>query len=436
MLRSLERPARLRVPIIALFVLGCALLGAPSAHAITRDAVLTRAQSWADSPVPYSQSKYHLGYRTDCSGYVSMCWSTGTSWATSSFGAVTHRIPTAQLKPGDAMLKKGYHIRLFEGWVDATHTSYVAYEANTVVAVIRIHSFADDLAVGYVPTRYNSISDGSPPNDMLRNRSFDVWTRSWSSASDQPVWWTVSGPARRTLAVHRTDLRRTGRNSLALLNPGDDPVTFTELSQTASVAAGSLYRLSAWARGASDPAGVSLRITYLGAAGASLAETSTSGDRWSLDNASFRQMSAMTTAPAGAVNARVTVRLAGGTTLGAPGTSVTLDDISLARPQITVGIKPSKSSARVGTTVALSGSVSPASQSAVAATVYVQKPGSAWRRLVAAPLGASSGMTSTWRATFAFKQGMRKGIYRFRMTVPGFAGYLGATSTVASVRLR
>jgi hypothetical protein len=121
-LRSTERFARFRVLFVAAFALALTLLSAPGAQAITRDAVLTRAQAWVDSPVPYSQSKYHLGYRTDCSGYVSMCWSTGTSWATSSFGAVTHRIPTAQLRPGDAMLKKGYHIRLFEGWVDATHT--------------------------------------------------------------------------------------------------------------------------------------------------------------------------------------------------------------------------------------------------------------------------------------------------------------------------
>ena len=230
MLRSTERPVRLTVSLTALVIFASVLLGAPSAQAITRDAVLTRAQAWVDSPVPYSQSKYHLGYRTDCSGYVSMCWSTRTSWATSSFGAVTHRITTAQLKPGDAMLKKGYHIRLFEGWVDAAHTSYVAYEANTVVAVIRIHSFADDLAVGYVPTRYNSIADGAAPNDVLRNRSFDVWAQSWSRAGDQPVWWTVSGPARGTLVAHRTDIRHTGRNSLELRNPSSNPSDVTELS--------------------------------------------------------------------------------------------------------------------------------------------------------------------------------------------------------------
>jgi hypothetical protein len=39
---------------------------------ITRAQILARAQTWVDAKVPYSQSAYRDGYRTDCSGYVSM----------------------------------------------------------------------------------------------------------------------------------------------------------------------------------------------------------------------------------------------------------------------------------------------------------------------------------------------------------------------------
>jgi hypothetical protein len=195
---------------VALLVLALTVLAPASALAITRDAVFTRAQSWVDRPVPYSRVKHHLGYRTDCSGYVSMCWATGTSWSTSSFHSVTHRITTSQLKPGDALLKKGYHIRLFQGWTDATHTSYVAYEANTIVAVVRVHAIADDLKAGYVPVRYDRVTDGAKPLNVLRNRSFDAWTRTWGPQGEQPVWWEVSGAEWETLALHRTDIRRTG----------------------------------------------------------------------------------------------------------------------------------------------------------------------------------------------------------------------------------
>ena len=126
-----------RTALVAVVALALALsaLGATSALAITRNTVLYRAQRRVDMPVPYSQAKRYAGYRTDCSGYVSSCWATGTSWNTRTFFRVTHRISVSELRPGDAMLKKGYHIRLFYGWVDDAHTSYVAYEsANGQVA--------------------------------------------------------------------------------------------------------------------------------------------------------------------------------------------------------------------------------------------------------------------------------------------------------------
>jgi len=175
--------------LLAVLAVAITLVGATSASAISRDQVLARGQVRVDAPVPYSQSRYYAGYRTDCSGYVSMAWSTKTSWSTRSFHLVTHRITTSQLKPGDALLKKGTHIRMFYGWVDAAHTQYVAYEtANGSYAGTRIHAIAEDLAYGYVPTRYNRITDSPKPLNALQNGSFDVWSRSWTGA-EHPVWW-------------------------------------------------------------------------------------------------------------------------------------------------------------------------------------------------------------------------------------------------------
>jgi len=142
-----------------------AAFSATSAQAITRTDVLVRAQKRIDSPVPYSQTKYYAGYRTDCSGYVSSCWGTGTSWSTSSFYKVSHTIKSSQLLPGDAMLKKGYHVRLFYAWLDDAHTQYVAYEsAYGQVAGCRVHSMAEDLNFGFVPNRY----DNRPDNPYRR----------------------------------------------------------------------------------------------------------------------------------------------------------------------------------------------------------------------------------------------------------------------------
>jgi hypothetical protein len=41
---------------------------------ITRSEIIARADTWMHPPVPYSQDAYKGGYRTDCSGYVSMAW--------------------------------------------------------------------------------------------------------------------------------------------------------------------------------------------------------------------------------------------------------------------------------------------------------------------------------------------------------------------------
>jgi hypothetical protein len=241
------------------------------------------------------------------------------------------------------MLKKGYHIRLFYGWLDPAHTEYVAYEANTKVAVCRIHSLADDLAFGYVPTRYDHISGSVTSTNLLHNGNFNSWVDSWSSPGQQPVWWQTDGQWGasfnqwdRALVSHRKDTYRSARNSAKLVNPEADAATYTELSQTASVTAGASYRLTAWAKTAFDPHSVELRLVYLNALGQSLAETTATGDAWHLDNSAFKRMSVASTTPSGAVSAIASVRLSGGSTTDAsgtivPGTSAMLDDISLTR---------------------------------------------------------------------------------------------------------
>src|SRR5262245_16479991 len=53
-----------------------AATGTPAlAPLIARSDVIARAETWhphTDQRIPYSQTAYHDGYRTDCSGYASM----------------------------------------------------------------------------------------------------------------------------------------------------------------------------------------------------------------------------------------------------------------------------------------------------------------------------------------------------------------------------
>lgn len=443
----MERARRLayltaRSAFVLSFAAVCLLAGAVDALAISRDEVLSRAQQRVESPVRYSQSAYYRGYRTDCSGYVSMCWKTGTSWSTRSFHLVTSPIRTSDLKPGDALLKPGYHIRLFYGWLDEERTRYLAYESGYgTVAVGRIHSIADDLSFGYKPVRYDRISDSPAPRNLLKNPAMSVWARAWRDAPLQPMWWDVPAPWGSTFAVRRGFAYRSGRWALELRNPSADTGSVVTMAQAVPVRPNTAYRLGVWARTASDPSAVALSLTYLDGAGDTIEETSTAGDRARLNDLGFRHMSLLTTSPATAARARVTISLAGRERVDASGTvtagtSVLLDDASLVRPQLAATTAVSRSTAYNGTRVTVRGTSSPAASVGATATIYVRRPGSATYVPFARRAVTASGSGGAWSAGYRFTRSMPRGTYRFRAVLPAVPGHLGTTTSSVTVRLR
>lgn len=141
------------------------------AAAITRTDVMVRARVWVSTKVAYSMEAYHDGYRTDCSGFVSMAWRADDSYTTRSIFLVTHDIAKDDLKPGDALLwRKTFgdeigHIRLFGGWLDSAHSWYWVYEETAVAgtAVRTEYSWAGSVD-GYRPIRYDHIAEDPPPS--------------------------------------------------------------------------------------------------------------------------------------------------------------------------------------------------------------------------------------------------------------------------------
>jgi hypothetical protein len=102
-----------------------------------RRRALDRAFSWYDAKVPYSQTRSYQGYRTDCSGYVSMCWELGPSYTTASFisgGGESFLLGSyGDLVPGDALVHRSNgagHMVLFLGWDDAAHSRACVLEEN------------------------------------------------------------------------------------------------------------------------------------------------------------------------------------------------------------------------------------------------------------------------------------------------------------------
>ncbi|WP_441247641.1 hypothetical protein [Kitasatospora sp. McL0602] len=101
---------------------------------ITRATIIQRARTWVDIGLKYNQAGSHAGYRTDCSGYVSMCWQLDRSDDTTGFvpSGEAVFITKAALRAGDALLNDAPgndgHIALFESWDDSSQDSYTGYE--------------------------------------------------------------------------------------------------------------------------------------------------------------------------------------------------------------------------------------------------------------------------------------------------------------------
>lgn len=112
---------------------------AASVPKVTRAQVIARAKTWhphTSSRVPYSQTKTHGGYRTDCSGYASMALrlpKPGPNTVGLASSTYSTRISMSRLKTGDLVIdaigsNTTRHVVIFEKWTSSKHTAYWAYE--------------------------------------------------------------------------------------------------------------------------------------------------------------------------------------------------------------------------------------------------------------------------------------------------------------------
>lgn len=173
-------------------------LAAPSAAgAISRSWVLERAKVWVRAKVPYRQKRsatvegslvptstpghLYVGYRTDCSGFVSMAYNLRTksgapySLSTATLRPRLTRIAKADLKPGDVILRPNDlvidgrrvaygHVVIFGGWTDSTRAYYVGYHESSsrkgaVRTIIRYGVSGFGSETGFAPYRYTAVRD-------------------------------------------------------------------------------------------------------------------------------------------------------------------------------------------------------------------------------------------------------------------------------------
>ncbi|WP_229075517.1 FG-GAP-like repeat-containing protein [Actinoplanes sp. DH11] len=136
---------------------------------ISRTEVISRAQTWVAAQVPYSMDAYYGGYRTDCSGFISMALKTSGSYWTGNLHEIGTPIAFNGLKPGDflnyhnpANPNNGSHVVLFDRWVGAVGGDFWIYEQTPPRAVHRKWSQTSNRVLSnYKPMRYVKIQDSA-----------------------------------------------------------------------------------------------------------------------------------------------------------------------------------------------------------------------------------------------------------------------------------
>ena len=168
---------RARIFIAAILTAAAILCAQAPAMAIHRSVVVTRGKAWLVDHVPYSQSRYHESYRTDCSGFVSMCWGLTTRDG-SALSLSTRTLPTTKgiasliatsaLLPGDIMVDPGHHAFLFVGWTDSTHASMITLEegGSATGTLSRVRT-TKALSPGYRPYRRIGVESDPRYTDYL-----------------------------------------------------------------------------------------------------------------------------------------------------------------------------------------------------------------------------------------------------------------------------
>lgn len=79
--------------------------------------------------VPPPESSLPVG--VDCSGFVSRCWRLKEKRSTRDLIEDCRQLPNFDdLRPGDAINKRGFHVALFKEWLDTEHDKMRVFEAG------------------------------------------------------------------------------------------------------------------------------------------------------------------------------------------------------------------------------------------------------------------------------------------------------------------
>ncbi|MEU9234559.1 FG-GAP-like repeat-containing protein [Streptomyces subrutilus] len=206
---------------------------------ITRSMVISRAKSWVGIGLDYNWGGKHGGYRTDCSGFVSMAWDLDSSLTTDSFEprGVVQSIGKSDLKAGDALLDNdsgaGGHIVIFEKWANSDHTKYWGFDFTPSGVHHRVYDYPYYPGYGpYYPVRNKNVVDDvtTPPpppagmTDLVAvNINGDAVDDVVGVEASTGKLWLYKGSSTGTIATgsQRVEIGSGGWNGMSNLAGGD-----------------------------------------------------------------------------------------------------------------------------------------------------------------------------------------------------------------------
>jgi hypothetical protein len=131
-----------------------------------RGEAISRGFEWLDAKVPFSKTGRREEYRTDCSGFVSMCWELGAPGKTTKdfgkAGSKTQKLDSYdKLVPGDGFVLAGQHSFLFLGWNDAEKKGACVLEQSSTKndMQFRVRTQAGLKKDGFVPIRADAFAN-------------------------------------------------------------------------------------------------------------------------------------------------------------------------------------------------------------------------------------------------------------------------------------
>ena len=160
----------------------------------------------------------------DCSGFVSRCWNISTKYSTTTLPSICVAITSwSDLKPGDAINLSGKHVRLFDCFDPSDSDSVWVYEATYPRVQYVKQSISGMKNAGYVPLRYNSIIDATTNNTLSINQA------NWDPSVN-------GGTLLVTVTSNNTWIVYSGAPSWLTTSPGsgtnNGPVTLTVSANT------------------------------------------------------------------------------------------------------------------------------------------------------------------------------------------------------------